>query len=271
MSTARRSAWEPPPSRSSRAASLPRAAGCALRHACASPASSSFPLDRPARRAALASALAPSGPPSRRAVNVKWGKAKFDNLELDPSEPALLFKTQLFALTGVPVERMKVMGLKGGPLKDDATFDGLGLKPGQTLLMMGTSDAVPEPPKESTTFIEDMPTAASVEALSAPAGLRNLGNTCYLNSSLQVRPAPPALPTSIRAEPGAPPSPVHSRPPTSLRPTPEPAPQPPTAAPPGRRALRSCARSRSSRPRSPPTRPPPPPSPAPRSSSPSAS
>lgn len=58
---------------------------------------------------------------------MKWGKSKFDDIEVDTSEPALLFKTQLFALTGVPVERMKVI-VKGGPLKDDASMADLGLK-----------------------------------------------------------------------------------------------------------------------------------------------
>lgn len=63
------------------------------------------------------------------AVNVKWGKQKFENVEVDTSESPLLFKTQLFALTGVPVERQKVMGLKGGQLKDDTDWATVGLKP----------------------------------------------------------------------------------------------------------------------------------------------
>jgi ubiquitin carboxyl-terminal hydrolase 14 len=41
-------------------------------------------------------------------VFVKWGKEKFE-LEADPAEMPLLFKSQLFGLTGVPPERQKVM------------------------------------------------------------------------------------------------------------------------------------------------------------------
>ncbi|CAB1317323.1 unnamed protein product [Coregonus sp. 'balchen'] len=51
-------------------------------------------------------------------MNVKWGKEKFDAIELNTEEPPMVFKAQLFALTGVQPERQKVM-VKGGTLKDD--------------------------------------------------------------------------------------------------------------------------------------------------------
>lgn len=49
-------------------------------------------------------------------VNVKWGKEKFDGVELNTEEPPVVFKAQLFALTGVQPDRQKVM-VKGGTLK----------------------------------------------------------------------------------------------------------------------------------------------------------
>ena len=49
-------------------------------------------------------------------VIVKWGKQSFE-VELDTSESAETFKAQLFALTSVPIERQKIMGVKGGTLK----------------------------------------------------------------------------------------------------------------------------------------------------------
>lgn len=42
-------------------------------------------------------------------VHVKWQKEKFQDVELDTSEPPIVFKSQLYALSGVEPERQKVM------------------------------------------------------------------------------------------------------------------------------------------------------------------
>lgn len=51
------------------------------------------------------------------AVKVKWGKESFPDVEVNTDEEPLLFKAQLFALTGVQPERQKIM-CKGTTLKD---------------------------------------------------------------------------------------------------------------------------------------------------------
>lgn len=51
-------------------------------------------------------------------VKVKWGKELFNNVEANTDEDPMLFKAQIFALTGVQPERQKVM-LKGTTLKDN--------------------------------------------------------------------------------------------------------------------------------------------------------
>ena len=131
-------------------------------------------------------------------LNVKWGKQKFE-VELDTSAPVELFKAQLFAITQVPPERQKIMGVKGGSLKDDADMSALGLKPGQNLMLMGSADKVPEPPPVATVFAEDLPAieVASMET-DNPGGLTNLSNTCYLNSALQCMKAIPELTSSLQ-------------------------------------------------------------------------
>lgn len=90
-------------------------------------------------------------------VTVKWGKLKFENVELDTTSPVELFKAQLYALTQVPPDRQKIMGVKGGPVKDDADWAELGVKPGQVLMLMGSAEQLSGPPPTATVFAEDMP------------------------------------------------------------------------------------------------------------------
>jgi hypothetical protein len=89
-------------------------------------------------------------------VSVKWQKKVFPAVEIDTDQPVLVFKCQLYDLTGVHPERQQIM-LKGGLLKDDADLRQLGLKEGQRLMLMGTADEILEAPKESPVFVEDLP------------------------------------------------------------------------------------------------------------------
>ena len=118
-------------------------------------------------------------------------------MELDPTSTGETFKFQLYSLTGVEPDRQKII-VKGGQLKDDTELSKLGAKPGQTFMMMGTpaegEGAALERPKEKTRFMEDMTEAEAAATEGAtPAGLQNLGNTCYMNSTLQTLRAVPEL------------------------------------------------------------------------------
>ena len=75
-------------------------------------------------------------------VSVKWNKETYNDVEVDASQPPIIFKTQLFSLTGVPPERQKIMGVKGGLLKDDAEWTKVGLKNGLKLMLMGSAEKV---------------------------------------------------------------------------------------------------------------------------------
>ena len=128
-------------------------------------------------------------------VDVKWQKELFKDVSIDLGQPPAVFKMQLFSLTGVPPERQKIMGFKGGLLKDDVLWEKVAPKNGQKVTMMGTADQAPVAPSQPQTFVEDLPEEEQdTTGLSKyGAGLENLGNTCYMNSTLQCLYAVPEL------------------------------------------------------------------------------
>ncbi|KAL9265573.1 Ubiquitin carboxyl-terminal hydrolase 7-like protein [Drosera capensis] len=133
-------------------------------------------------------------------VSVKWQKEVFPAVEIDTSQPPFLFKCQLFDLTGVPPERQKIM-VKGGLLKDDADWSALGVKEGQRVMMMGTADEIVKAPEKSPVFMEDLPDEEQVVAVGHSAGLKNLGNTCYMNSTVQCLHLVPELKSALTLYP----------------------------------------------------------------------
>ncbi|GJN72179.1 ubiquitin C-terminal hydrolase [Purpureocillium lilacinum] len=132
-------------------------------------------------------------------VVVKHQGKKYD-VEVDPSSTGEDFKLQIFSLTNVEPERQKIL-IKGGQLKDDADMGKLGLKAGQAIMMMGTPGSGASQlvrPKDQVKFVEDMTEAEQAQQVGAtPAGLVNLGNTCYLNSTLQTLRSIPELQTAL--------------------------------------------------------------------------
>ncbi|CAD6887651.1 unnamed protein product [Tilletia laevis] len=130
-------------------------------------------------------------------VNVKVKhNGKVHELALDPAQPATVFKQSLYEKTGVPPERQKMV-VKGGMLKDDTDMSKLGAKNGQTFMLIGTAGELPKGPTGPITFLEDMTDTQLALAMREKVGLTNLGNTCYLNSTLQVLRCIPELQVAL--------------------------------------------------------------------------
>jgi ubiquitin carboxyl-terminal hydrolase 14 len=101
-------------------------------------------------------------------------------------------------------------------LKDDADWGAVGVKDGARLMMMGTADAPPTAPAAPPVFAEDLDGlggGGEEEAdgmgggggggggppEGAGGGLANLGNTCYLNATVQCLARVPELSDALAA------------------------------------------------------------------------
>lgn len=89
-------------------------------------------------------------------INIKWNKQSFKDIDTGAMKTGLDLKQHLESLTGVPVNRQKIMGIGRGLLKDDQILEDAKIRDGQMVQLMGTAEKLPEPPKEKVVFAEDI-------------------------------------------------------------------------------------------------------------------
>lgn len=137
-------------------------------------------------------------------VKIKWDQKNFDDVELDLNESPSVFKSQVYSLTGVPPERQKIMGVKGGVLKDEGEWSKLGVKQGHIFKLIGSAETI-QKPEEKQEKTDDMQIEeAEVDKTNYPVGLYNLENTCYMNSTLQCLLSVPELKKTLAEYPATP-------------------------------------------------------------------
>lgn len=135
-------------------------------------------------------------------VTVKWSKKVLPEVQIDTSESPAVFKSQLWTLTGVPPDRQTVLGFKGGKLKDDCDWSQLKPRAGMKIMLLGTPDeARVAPPSELPSVRDDLDLDSSDPAYepppTGPPGLVNLGNTCYMNATVQCLQSVSPLTTAL--------------------------------------------------------------------------
>ncbi|CRG93041.1 ubiquitin carboxyl-terminal hydrolase, putative [Plasmodium gallinaceum] len=121
-------------------------------------------------------------------VTVKWKNHVFNDVEMNISEPLILFKTQLWQLTNVPPEKQKLM--YRGLLKDDVDLSNLNIKENDKIMLVGSAETLVENP-QNVVFVEDLSKEEKEKIHTKEnitfeeQGIVNLGNTCYFNAVLQ--------------------------------------------------------------------------------------
>ncbi|CAB0030606.1 unnamed protein product [Trichogramma brassicae] len=95
-------------------------------------------------------------------IIVKWSGADYPVNDIGENDTVLTLKEKIQKLTGVRVDRQKLLNLKfkGKPAQDDDIVSELGLKPGYKLMMMGSREKdiaeVNEVPEDMPEVVNDL-------------------------------------------------------------------------------------------------------------------
>lgn len=122
---------------------------------------------------------------TNKIVSIK-NAGKVYEIQLEELDTGLQLKQKIQDLTQVPIARQKIL-IKGGKIGDEDVVSKLNLNWSQPIMVLGTTDKnLPSKPVEKPIFLEDLNASQLVKIANDPSGFVNVGNTCYLNASLQA-------------------------------------------------------------------------------------
>ena len=116
-------------------------------------------------------------------ANISWGKQKIE-LEFDPSLGYDTFQAQIQSFTNVPPNRQKILGIKGS-IHCNTNLESI-VNEGTIKLMLIGTPLTSLNKSLSEAEANKSPENIENDIINPPKGLKNLGNTCYLNSALQL-------------------------------------------------------------------------------------
>lgn len=127
-------------------------------------------------------------------IKVKWGKETYD-VEVDLSSTMQTLKEQLQAITKVPADKQKIMGLKPAAGKPETKLADAGVTAGKTIMLIGSAEGTTIPTTQAAETEDENGGHSEVAATSN--GLTNIANTCYMNSAIQLIRTMPEIKESL--------------------------------------------------------------------------
>lgn len=132
-------------------------------------------------------------------IKVKWGKETFD-VEVSLTSTMQDLRGQLQSLTNVPADKQKIMGLKPAANKPETTLADAGVTPGKAIMLIGSAEGTAIPTAQAAE-VEDT-SGGHAQTSATSNGLRNIANTCYLDSAIQLVRTMPEVKEALAAYTG---------------------------------------------------------------------
>ncbi|KAL7669639.1 hypothetical protein ACOME3_010286 [Neoechinorhynchus agilis] len=123
-------------------------------------------------------------------VSVKWTDQTHHCIVLCTEENLYDFKAKVFSLTNVLPDRQKL--IYSGQILDDKMWKDMEFKDGMTFRMIGSTGDLPKFPISTTSVVLPRTKMGKIVKWKSGlinqsgGGIKNLGNTCYFNSAIQL-------------------------------------------------------------------------------------